>query len=314
MDLKHIAWVIVSPIGLFSSLILIVTTCIVRRNKNHESIIMHLSNIIWMSFADLGYTLSQFLFVSAPNLTKNSISCLSIGIGATFFSNATKSWYFIIGLNIVLSNRNSAIREVMKKRWITHLYVWGSSCAVAFIPFHHYVRYTTGECWIDSDFPHLALLTSILFTLYLLFSVIILASIFPIFKLTMDAQNRRTILFRTLVFVFVFVMAWLPTWVSTILKQFHYEYEWLEGVSAIARCAIGLLNFIVWFLFFPELRNESMNLILMRGRERTLHQSLLSTEEKSTGEIATIISSFQHTSSTEMHISKEYGLPEKITN
>lgn len=221
----------------------------------------HLSNVLWMSFADFGLAFTFWMLFFNPSMDDGSIPCLVLGISNYFFSLATRGWYFIITMNLFSALHKSAIEKLMKRQCILHLYVWGSSGILVLIPMRHYVPYPGGECWIDTKAWVLTIPEYILSMMYLIFAIALLICMVSVLKTEVDKIGTKSILFRTVVFVLIYVITWFPYLLFNSFIQFFQCADWCDGVGTILTASNGILNFIVWFFFLPEVRKAATNFI-----------------------------------------------------
>lgn len=153
------------------------------------------------------------------------------------------------------------------------MYVWSSASIVSGVPLLY--KYLTQSPTSLCDLYFLE--KKMLFWKFLTaFPVIItlLSSFWALFSVIRLSNNEMktwgTIFSRTLLFIIVFLITWLPMTVVWVLDSFLTVPLIYWQVCWILPCCIGILNFSIWFIYFPDLRR---NLSYVWRAQNTLDHS-----------------------------------------
>lgn len=287
----YVAWKYLCPISIFCSFLLMCATSITIRNERSESKKRQVLNIFWMAFSDCGFAINYWMRFFYPSIDETPIYCTIRGVLNQFFMESTTGWYFIITLNIFLSIQKSSYQKWLKTRYVSHIYVWVFALLTSLIPIRHYVHLsddTIGLCMVDKHVWYLRWVEFAGIFVTFFFTIGVLILIISILRPKIDNEMRKTILLRTIVFVFVFIATWLPPAVAYTLLQPFFDCASVCNELVVLMVSLnGTLNFIVWFLCFPNLR-KSFRRICPSSKflRKDIRKPLLYTKEKSTEEIS----------------------------
>merc|ERR1712062_677759 len=176
-----------------------------------------MGDIFWMALCDFVRCMNRFSRWFYTTGSSNSIICTMRGFIIVFFSMSAWNWHFKISLNVLLTIKKWKNKKNLKMRIILHVVIWSISAVFAGLPIGHYVTNPRGLC-----VPQLSNLWMVMFMLpffaALSFSLYVLSSLFLYLRKNfVDTTSRRMIIFRTFVFVAVFLVIYFPLAVCWIL-------------------------------------------------------------------------------------------------
>lgn len=248
----------ITPASAFSSLILMISI-IMAQNKEH--VLMkkdQMANIFWMSFCDLGLSL-RGLIQFIPYVLKMDKYCWISGFGGVFFVVAIHCWYFIIAFQILVTTHSISITRCTEgKRFMYHIFAWGLSFILASVPLNHYhIQSLTNTCWFR-DLWFGEMLVFLEHTIFLGFAILLLLIMALTLFSQLSQREGRILLMRASVFVIVFVITWLPSWIEIAFDMSLQTVPLLisQG-SSICASSSGTLNLFVWLVFFPDIFNKA---------------------------------------------------------
>lgn len=236
-----------APLSLIGSLLLVIAIVIARQEERNQSKTNHMSNILWMSISDFGYSLRCCIpfFGTIPNT--ESILCSLSAIPGIFFMMATQSWYFIISLQIFVTIQCKKTPRCMTSRYMVHIFVWALSITTTLLSYGKYtVSPDNDDCWIvQSQVYQLHLF--IPSTIYLFFAMTLSCFLSYTLHSVLQGRKQKNILIRTWIYVGVFVFTWFPTWIVQLLRIISIDpVYWFERAAVATSTMSGFLNFIVW--------------------------------------------------------------------
>lgn len=250
----------IASISIFLSFILMIGIIFIQLNEKNKIKRDHLSNIFWLSFSDLGSSVGIVIeFVANPE--SNNHFCWWSGLLQFFFNISTHGWYSMIALELFLAIWLSSTPQWMGNRCLYHSFVWIPSILLSIIPWKYYGHDpSTGFCWITNSFYSIAYL--IPFTLSLWFAAIVFLSMFYVVRSAPTEPKLNLLLLRTCFFVAVFVITWFPSWLNSLFVFLQIPVKtMLKQIATYFAAASGVCNFIIWFIFFPNMCRSFINII-----------------------------------------------------
>lgn len=248
----------IAPVSMVFSFSLMCIVIVARKKLRVHNKRDHLSNILWMSICDFGWSLCTSLPL-IPQFTSYikayQMICYITGIASVFFLTATTSWYVMITLSIYIAVRSKPTPEWLKARYSSHLYVWTLSLFSVSIPNNSYDINSMGICWIQSK-SRFIFFSWIPLTIHLVFALALTLYMSNAMHSVLRSRQRTMFLWKTCIFVLVFVCTWIPIWIKFLLDFLSITLpQWLNTLSFFASSASGVSNFSVWIFLFPEIRN-----------------------------------------------------------
>lgn len=250
------------PFSAVCSCILMCSIAIVLRNNIGQRQRIHFRNIFWMAFSDFGISVTGFSVFIYPSHGTGSLDCTIRGITFFFFILSSINWYLIICLNLLFSIKKPALQKYIKYRLIIHICVWGVSSILTGVPYNHYEQWSDGHCTLNKRITSMAywnVIITIPGLLAVLLSFVNLLFIFRALKTGYESYIRGRILSRTNVFVFVFLVTWLPTATIFVISSFIAVPEFYQHLVYLPVYFNGTSNFLVWFCHFPAIQNHFLH-------------------------------------------------------
>lgn len=258
--LTLLSYGVASPLTIVFSFLLMCSIAMALRSNINRKHKLHLLSIFWMAFSDCSYSIILWITFLYPVGTTGaqSVLCSTIGALRIFFQFGTIGWYFIVCLTVFLSIKKWKIQKYMEKQVISHTYVWFLGLIEAIVPFRYYEQAPDGQCVpSDNKMVYWHAIAQIPGVLTILMSLAVFFSVCCISKTENDLYAQRKILLRTSVFVFVFIITWLPMTIIYFTHEIIYPLPQIYfDIARIPTCLYGVFNFFVWFLFFPDLRDN----------------------------------------------------------
>lgn len=275
IDIIHLINGMLGVLSFICSFLLMIIIAFLQRHEKSQTKLNHI--IFWMSFSDCCLASLASIIYLGDFFIKDLFLYNNIFSNACilFFAISVQSWYFMITIelfvmvsgikcNIKKKRREPCWKHVKTKRCFHHVYVWVVSTAGTFLGV---------SLDVTSDFrrytPLLAAF-SIMLGFYFFFALIV-------FFTVVCAVRKQHLMKRITVLVGVFFITWFPVWVLAVIDGLILNRKrdqvppWLLLAGKGLGCASGILNFIVWVIFSPKLRNQCRSAF---GKKKHLNDSV----------------------------------------
>lgn len=221
-----------------------------------------LRNLFWMSIADLVLAIRELLGLHEMLDVTKPFLCVLDGVTGVFSETATTSWYFCISVTVFLSLTGRNLSNWRRFYLLQHCAVWGVSAVSALLPWaldQYHPEHGSTECYMTNPRAGSRIFIVALWTIYVLFSVVLICSMFKSNLLPANSKTRRDILSRLMMFSVVFAVSWgivvLYDWWVIITNRDPPPPDWLSDLALGLVYASGFNNCLLW-LSTPSFRRE----------------------------------------------------------
>lgn len=221
-----------------------------------------LRNLFWMSVSDLVLAVRELLGLHKMLDVTKPATCILNGITGVFAETATTSWYFCISVTVYLSLTGRNLSNWQRFYVFQHVAVWGVSAVSALLPWaldQYRPEHGNTECYMINPRAGSRLVIVALWTAYVMFSVLLICSMFGNRLLPTNSKTRREIVGRLLMFCVVFAVSWgivvIYDWWVVITNRDPPPPTWLSDLALGLVYASGFNNCLLW-LSTPSFRRE----------------------------------------------------------